>query len=471
MYINFNLNEAAMIDGQYGRVIKTGVKFTRFRMEDGSFRELRPADALKKIADGTLYPTERRQTTAEDTRSGDFIQSYLSLPPAELARLDKRVTILNQLRSELGDGPYNDKDLASFAERLKAASPVKLRLSRTTLRDWLALDAAGKIEGLAAERAKRLDVEVEDLIQLALDKHYHCYAPQTGETIYKAIRTEIRRRNTEIAKLGPDAVLLQVPSRATVHRRIADQDDERRIAAQLGARQAGMMYGAFGAAEVETVPMRVIEIDHTMLDLEVVDENGLNLGRPWLTIALDRATRMIVGFCLGWTPPSTLSVLLTLRHMLEDKSYVREVFGDFIKGDFVRCGLPSVIVCDNGKEFHSDALRQTCSRLGIEQQFAERCFAHLKGKVERLIRTMNMQVFHRLPGTTLSTFNRKSDYRPKAAGQVTLRQLNIVVHKYLIDIYPHQWHRGLKNTPFLAWTKPKVRFVPRAPLTRTTSGF
>jgi transposase InsO family protein len=463
MHINFKLNTPVMLDGVYGLVVVTRTSFTRFKLETGEFRELRPADAFRKVADGTLRPTTRRAPAATDTLGEGFITGYLALPPEEVARIDKRVAILNQLRSEEGDGPYSDDRLKAFAARVKAAWPDKLKLSRTTLRDWLALDAVGKIEGLAIEREKRLEVEVEDLIQVALDQHFHCHAPLTGANIHKVIRTEVRRRNAEIGKLGAGAVLLSVPSPATVHRRIAAQDDKKRIAAQLGSHQANMMYGAFGAAEVEVVPMRVIEIDHTMLDLEIVDEQGLNLGRPWLTIAIDRATRMVVGFCIGWTPPSTLSVLLTLRHMLEDRSYVREVFGDFIKGDFVRCGLPSAIVCDNGKEFHSAALRETCRRLGITLHFAARLHAHHKGKVERMFRTLNMQVIHALLGTTLSTFNRKSEYRPKEVGQITLRQLNVVLHKYLIDVYPNQWHRGLKNTPHLAWTKPKVRFVPREP--------
>jgi transposase InsO family protein len=446
MNINFNLNDAVAIDGAYATVVRACKAYTRFKVEDGTFRELRPSDAFQKVVKGELMPTTPREPTEADCVAAGPVASHLALPPGEAARRDKRVTILQQLRNEEGEGPYADGQLVTFAERIKKQWPGKLCLSRTTLRDWLALDAKGKIEGLAIERDNRLEIEVEDLIQVAIDTHFHAPAPLSGALIHRVIRTEVRRRSAEIGRLGPDAVPLTVPSLATVHRRIAEQDDRKRIAAQLGEHRANMTYGAFGAAEVE-----------------LVDENGLNLGRPWLTVAIDRATRMIVGFCIGWTPPSTLSVMLTLRHMLADRGYVAELFGGFIKNDLFRCGLPSIIVVDNGKEFHSVALQETCRRLGITVQMAERLCAHLKGKVERFFRTLNMQVIHALPGTTLSTFDRKSDYRPKKAAKVTLLQLNVLLHKYLIDIYPHQWQCGIKNTPHAAWTKPKVRFVAREP--------
>jgi transposase InsO family protein len=464
MHIHFDLNAPVLIDNVYGTVVQARDTFTKFKMEDGSLLTLRPSDVLTKIARHEMQSTERRLSPSTEALSAGPVRHFLALPPAEAKKRTKRRAILDQLRHDEGEAPYSDEQLANFALRVKKTWNTKLALSRTTLRDWLALEIAGMLEGAGNEAPKRLETEVEDLIQLALDEHFRTPAPLSGDIIFKGIRTEINRRNREIkARCGSDAVILQVPSPATIYRRMDDQDDEKRIAEQLGERQAHMMYGAFGAAEVELLPMRVIEIDHTRVDLEIVDEDGHNLGRPWLTIAIDRATRMIVAWHLGWTPPSTLSVMLTLRHMLLDRGYIRETFGDFIKGDLVRCGLPSTIVVDNGKEFHSDALAETCRELNITLKFAEAYAPQKKGKIERFHRTLNTNLVHLLPGTTFSSFNRNSDYKPRDSASVTLHQFSIILHKYLIDRYPHQWHRGLKNTPYAAWSKPKVRFAPREP--------
>ena len=41
----------------------------------------------------------------------------------------------------------------------------------------------------------------------------------------------------------------------------------------------------------------VVQIDHTPVDVIVVDEaHRLPIGRPWLTLAIDVATRVVAGF-------------------------------------------------------------------------------------------------------------------------------------------------------------------------------
>jgi hypothetical protein len=46
-------------------------------------------------------------------------------------------------------------------------------------------------------------------------------------------------------------------------------------------------------------PWDVVHIDHTLADLELVDEQtGINLGRPWLSIAFDAYSRRVLSFYL-----------------------------------------------------------------------------------------------------------------------------------------------------------------------------
>ncbi len=66
--------------------------------------------------------------------------------------------------------------------------------------------------------------------------------------------------------------------------------------------------------------MDVLQIDHTPVDVIVVDkETRRSIGRPWLTLAIDVATRMVAGFHVSLWAPSALSVSLTLsqdQHVL-----------------------------------------------------------------------------------------------------------------------------------------------------------
>tara|TARA_R100000750_G_scaffold17783_1_gene11812 strand:+ start:798 stop:1592 length:795 start_codon:yes stop_codon:yes gene_type:complete len=63
----------------------------------------------------------------------------------------------------------------------------------------------------------------------------------------------------------------------------------------------------------------VVQIDHTPADIqfvEVIDGQGIYVGRPYLTIAADVATSAIIGFCLTLEKPSRLSIALCLAQAM-----------------------------------------------------------------------------------------------------------------------------------------------------------
>ena len=56
-----------------------------------------------------------------------------------------------------------------------------------------------------------------------------------------------------------------------------------------------------------------MQIDHPLVDVIVVDEIDREpIGRPWLTLAVDVATRMVPGFHLTVEVPCATSVALAL---------------------------------------------------------------------------------------------------------------------------------------------------------------
>jgi putative transposase len=71
--------------------------------------------------------------------------------------------------------------------------------------------------------------------------------------------------------------------------------------------------------------LEVAEIDHTPVDLFIVDENTmLPLGRPTLTLLIDRKSKMILGVYVSFGGPSTEAVFKCLRHAILPKDYLRE---------------------------------------------------------------------------------------------------------------------------------------------------
>jgi transposase InsO family protein len=59
--------------------------------------------------------------------------------------------------------------------------------------------------------------------------------------------------------------------------------------------------------------LAIVQMDHTLMDIMVVDEVlRQSMGRPWITVAFDIATRVVLGFALRLEPPSATSVGLAL---------------------------------------------------------------------------------------------------------------------------------------------------------------
>ncbi len=47
-------------------------------------------------------------------------------------------------------------------------------------------------------------------------------------------------------------------------------------------------------------PLELVQIDHTLVDVVVVDELARKpIGRPWVTLAINVATRAVLGFHCG----------------------------------------------------------------------------------------------------------------------------------------------------------------------------
>jgi putative transposase len=66
--------------------------------------------------------------------------------------------------------------------------------------------------------------------------------------------------------------------------------------------------------------LELFQIDHTPVDVIVVDEIDRHpIGRPWPTLVIDVATRMIADYYLSFDHSSSTSVALALSHAVLPK--------------------------------------------------------------------------------------------------------------------------------------------------------
>jgi putative transposase len=111
-----------------------------------------------------------------------------------------------------------------------------------------------------------------------------------------------------------------VPSRGTLERRIARLDPAGQASAREGPNAARVLRAAGGVTPPAGGVLEQVQIDHTMVDVIVVDgRHQLPVGRPYVTAGIDVFSRCIVGLVVTLEAPSALSAGLCLAHMATSK--------------------------------------------------------------------------------------------------------------------------------------------------------
>lgn len=198
--------------------------------------------------------------------------------------------------------------------------------------------------------------------------------------------------------------------------------------------------------------LEVVQIDHTPADIqfvEVIDDHGIFVGRPYLTIAADVATSAIIGFCLTLERPSRLSVALCLAHAicLKDDWLVERG----IAHPWAMHGRPKQIVVDSAKEFQSNTFTKGCADFGITVRTRNKGTVHRGGVVERLLGKVNT-VLRSLPGKTGRSIADRGDYASDERASLTFAALERCIALAIIDHNQTQNARKL-TVPRLEWER------------------
>jgi putative transposase len=274
-----------------------------------------------------------------------------------------------------------------------------------------------------------------------------------GNAIEQVYLTEERPGLTELVRairVDCHQQGLRVPNYRTVKRRVDSLDRSLVLARRFGAALARDTLSPVGpGAFDDLLPLDLLQIDHTWVDVIIVDERDrLPIGRPWLTLAIDVASRVVAGFSVSLEPPSTVSVALALAHaVLPKETWLADRGVDVV---WPVSGLPEYIHADNAKEFESAALRRGAQEHGmglIHRPVARPAYG---GHIERLIGTM-MGAVHLLPGTTFSSVAAKGDYPSEERATLTLAEFERWLILEIAGTYHQRVHTALQRTPLDAW--------------------
>jgi len=324
---------------------------------------------------------------------------------------------------------------------LAAAAALGLSERQTYTLVRRCLDAGGDLTALLPGRSSggRAKPRVPTVTEAALHQTVHeLYLTRQKPTAARVVREVLGRCG---------AGKLRSPSPSTIRRRL-------KALSIADLRHRGEEHPeakpVHGHAPHGQHPLDLVQVDHTPMDLIVVDPIDREpIGRPWLTVAIDTYSRCIAGLHVTLEAPSATSVGLCLTHVAMDKApwlALREV-----EASWPVQGKPRRVGVDNGSEFHSQAFERGCAQHGIAIDWRPPGRPHFGGVIERVIGTL-MGLVHDVPGTTFSNVGQRGSYDSDKAACLTLeeveRWLAIAVAKY----YHQHPHEGLDGqTPLRRW--------------------
>jgi len=341
---------------------------------------------------------------------------------------------LEQLGELIGKDSRTRDDVARVAATMGLSIASVYRL----IKDYEhAGSLVGLIPGQRGPKGPRLPVRVEEVIREIINELYLQDQKLKVADVYEELEERCK------------AEKIKLPHINSVRNRIKKIPAKEVHKARGFSEEADKFTPTPGQFPPTRNVLGVVQIDHVRLDMTVVySDTREPWGRPWLTLVIDVLTRMIVGFYLSMSAPSSTSAGMALAMgMLSKKDYLADLG---LSGSWPVQGKIHKVHCDNAKEFRGAVLEHACHEQRIDTEFRRVRTPRYGGHIERMIGNVNMML-QKKPGTTFSNPQKRGDYDSKKKSAYTLRELEVEIADWIVNHYHVSKHGALRKPPFKAW--------------------
>ena len=235
------------------------------------------------------------------------------------------------------------------------------------------------------------------------------------------------------------------------------------LVAQIGKQRADVLF----RENKRNKPVKYIldraEIDHTRLDLFVVDEIArFPLGRPNITSVLDMKSKSVLGFYIGFEVPSFVSVARAIKNAISDKTELLKRY-PAVNNEWLCKGLFLEIAYDRGKEFDSNLLEHALLDLDIVGRGNPVKKPWYKGSVESHFSTLNKKLLVDKPGKAFADILDSNEYNPQKNGVISFTKFMEIFMIWIVDEYQVSSNSKETAIPNLTWRK-DLPFVDITPI-------
>jgi putative transposase len=379
-----------------------------------------------------------------------------------LAAIKNRITRgaidkLSELLNRIEDFAGIDDEETRLAQKFKKPSVWALRR-------WIvAYEDSGSNPYVLLDRrairrtTTRLSKAIENFIDQSIIKVYLQLRGPSIRRTHQSLAKEIRVHN----QTQGDS--LKVPSLSTLERRIEKIPGYVVDFKRYGPAYAKNKWRYSLAGDQSTRILERVEVDHTLLDVWVLDPRlGIPLGRPWVTVLIDRYSGYIQGIYVSFYGPSSATVASALKIAITPKSDLLAAIPD-VEYEWTAMGVPELLVVDNGMEFHSVTFRRITWELRSDVIYNPVRQPWLKSSIERTM----MEVNRTLPndGRVFTPIKNAERIDPSKTALIEFYDLCRCLMVWAVDQHPRSIHPKTLIRPIDLWEDGLLEAPPpRLPL-------
>lgn len=371
-----------------------------------------------KISELTSKPIEHEKTNTIDLSQ---------IPNSKLEEAKKRLEAISPILN------LNSRKAVEYRAKELGVSP-------TTLYNWIrAYESTGQLSSLAflavrgGKDQSRLSKEQDEIIDLVFNEFYLTRIHPTIQKVWEEIIIRCKRAN------------LKAPSLSSIRRRVQKLSEKEVLKRRDGKKAIEKFEIIKNQYPDGLYPMHVLQIDHTKADVILVDDTyRTELGRPWITVAIDIYSRMIAGFYISFEAPGFFGTGQTIVNAILPKDHLKEKFK--FKSDWPICGIPKIIHMDNAREFKGTDLQNICEEYNIDIVWRPVGKSWFGGHIERLLGSLTKYI-HTLEGTTFEKVNKNREYNAGKQAVMTLYEFEEWLTILIADVYHKKIHSQIKMTP------------------------
>lgn len=276
-------------------------------------------------------------------------------------------------------------------------------------------------------------------------------AKQFIETKYLSLqKPSTAHAAREIRRLCFNAGITPLPAASTIYRLVDKISGAERATRREGPKAAREQFAVHkGSIPGADWPLAIVEMDHTLLPVMIVDdEHRLPISRPWITLAIDVNTRVVLGMFTALEEPSALSAGMCVSHAILPKEAWLERKGlRDVEWDFY--GVMDTLHMDNAREFKGNMLRMAAKEYDIDLHLRPVKKPHYGAHIERLMGTVSEEL-KTVPGATFANPKQKGVYDAEGKAMMTFDELD----HWLIHLFHHyhlRVHSQLGTSPLAKW--------------------